>query len=67
MTLLSFEIYIYNRQGLLVHYSDDPNAPWDGTLSNGEPAPQGTYAWFCRYAYSPMATQTARGTVTLLR
>lgn len=67
MTLLSFEIFIYNRQGLLVHYSDDPNAPWDGTLSNGEPAPQGTYAWFCRYAYSPMATQTARGTVTLLR
>lgn len=67
MTLLTYEIFIYNRQGALIHYSNDPNDQWDGTLSGGEPAPQGTYAWFCRYTYSTTSTHTARGTVTLIR
>lgn len=67
MTLDTYEIYIYNRQGMLVYYSDDQNAPWDGTLEGGDAAPQGTYVWFCRYSYSPDATHTLRGTVTLIR
>ncbi len=68
LTLVDYELYIYNRQGLLVHYSTDPNTPWDGTIdATGAPAPQGAYAWFCRYAYSPDAYHPLRGTVTLLR
>ena len=68
LTLIDYEIFIYNRQGMLVHSSTDPQEPWDGTLdATGGPAPQGAYVWFCRYAYSPDFYHTLRGTVTLLR
>ena len=40
---------------------------WDGTVDGGGPAPQGTYVYFCRYAYSASAYYTANGTVTLIR
>ena len=67
LTLISYEMWIYNRQGQLVHYSNDPADQWDGTIDGGGKAPQGTYAWFCRYAYSHDATQATRGSVTLIR
>lgn len=67
LSFISYEIYIYNRQGQLVHYSDNPADPWDGTVDGGGPAPQGTYTWFCRYSYSADATYTAHGSVTLIR
>ena len=68
LTMLTYEISIYNRSGVLVHSSDDPADRWDGTIdATGAPAPQGAYAWFCRYSYSPNATYTAKGTVTLIR
>lgn len=67
LAFTSYEIYIYNRQGQLVHYSDNPADPWDGTVDGGGPAPQGTYTWFCRYSYSADATYTAHGSVTLIR
>lgn len=67
LTLTHYEIYIYNRQGQLVHTSTDPADLWDGTVDGGGPAPQGTYVYFCRYAYSASAYYTANGTVTLIR
>jgi len=48
----SFEIFIYNRWGELIYYSDDldfmTNSGWDGTI-NGEMQPSGTYAYLIRY------------------
>ncbi|MCR5445670.1 MAG: gliding motility-associated C-terminal domain-containing protein [Bacteroidales bacterium] len=67
LTLTSYEIYIYNRNGLLVYSSTDYTTPWDGMMNNGKPAPQGAYSWFCRYSHTTDATYTASGTVTLIR
>lgn len=64
-----YEIWIYNRQGLLVYHGDDINQPWDGKDMNGNPCPQGAYVY--HYAYSctqdPERRHIGDGTVTLLR
>lgn len=67
--VLEFEIWIYNRNGLLVYHGNDFEKGWDGRNSNGDPCPQGAYAYFYRYILSiePDRTHTATGTVTLLR
>ena len=61
-----FELYIYNRQGLLIYHTDDPAALWDGTLG-GRPCPQGAYVyrWHVRDAVDYYKSGT--GTITLLR
>jgi gliding motility-associated-like protein len=47
-----FEIYIYNRWGELIFYSDDldfmVNVGWDG-VKDGKYLPMGTYAYVIRY------------------
>ena len=64
-----YEIWIYNRQGLLVYHGTDINEPWDGTDINGNACPQGAYVY--HYVYSctqdPDRRHTGEGTVTLLR
>lgn len=67
LAFTAFDLYVYNRRGQLVYHSTDPAAQWNGVMDNGVEAPQGAYAWFCRYAYSPDAFYTAKGTVTLIR
>ena len=59
---------IYNRQGLLVHRTDDLATGWDGTR-DGTPCPQGAYVWHLRYQSDlyPGIWRTATGTVTLVR
>ena len=61
-----FEIYIYNRWGLLVFHSTDIQAPWDGT-HDGTPVPQGAYAyqWYLKDIHGDRWNGT--GTVTLIR
>lgn len=64
-----YEIWIYNRQGLLVYHGDDINEPWDGTDINGNDCPQGAYVY--HYVYSctqdPERKHPGEGTVLLLR
>lgn len=69
LPIVKFEIWIYNRQGLLVHHSDDLNFSWDGRTTDGTPCPQGAYVYFYRYAteFQPERNITGEGTVTLLR
>jgi gliding motility-associated-like protein len=47
-----FEIFIYNRWGELIFYSDDLNfmvdVGWDG-IKNGKSLPMGTYAYLIKY------------------
>lgn len=59
---------IYNRQGLLVHRTDNLATGWDGTR-DGTPCPQGAYVWHLRYQSDlhPGIWRTATGTVTLVR
>ena len=64
-----YEIWIYNRQGLLVYHGTDINQPWDGNDLNGNSCPQGAYVY--HYVYSctqdPDRKHPGDGTVMLLR
>lgn len=64
-----YEIWIYNRQGLLVFHGDDINMSWNGTDINGNPCPQGTYVYHYVYTstQNPKCPLSGTGTVTLLR
>ena len=59
---------IFNRMGLLVFSTDHPEEGWDGT-HEGVPCMQGAYVWHLTYTtdITPERTQTAIGTITLLR
>lgn len=65
--VLDYEIWIFDRRGLLVYHTAD-GTPWDGT-AHGRPCPQGLYVYRCRYreVSTPDGYQTLDGTVTLLR
>jgi gliding motility-associated-like protein len=70
--IADFRIYIYNRWGELVFESADPDTGWDGTITNGNLAPMGTYAWVMYYesfgtSLQPPQKINRRGTVTLVR
>lgn len=63
-----FEIWIFNRQGILVWHSTDFNKEWDGTC-HGHPCEQGAYAYTVTYTtcYEPKSIKRLTGTVTLVR
>jgi gliding motility-associated-like protein len=48
MKLASYELYIYDRWGELVFYSQDPKQGWDASLS-GFDAPDGVYSFLVKY------------------
>ena len=66
--ILEFELNIYNRQGLLVFQTTDPQQPWDGTFK-GKPCPQGNYVWVLKYTTNdmPQIPKTQKGSVLLIR
>lgn len=62
-----FHIYIYDRRGMLVFESTDPQFEWDGTL-NGVLCPQGAYVYICSYRKPGVNTlKSLKGTITLVR
>jgi gliding motility-associated-like protein len=63
-----FEIFIYNRWGTLLFYSDDINFRWDGTF-NGEVQPAAQYSYVVRYtsSFRDRGTLEQYGGVLLLR
>lgn len=63
------EMFIYNRQGLLIMHVEGANPEWNGVDLNGEPCLQGAYVWLLHYHSdaTPDRRETAFGTVTLLR
>ncbi|MFM1915043.1 MAG: hypothetical protein RLZZ531_712 [Bacteroidota bacterium] len=48
MKLASFEMYIYDRWGELVFFSENPKIGWDGSLA-GYDAPDGVYTYVVNY------------------
>lgn len=67
--ILDYEIFVYNRQGLVVFHSKDLEQVWNGNAVNGTPLPQDTYIYLIRYidVDSPSNTKVVKGTVTLIR
>lgn len=61
-----FELYIYNRRGMLAYKTDDITAFWDGT-HNGKPCSQETYTYYWRIRDKYGTTQSGVGMVMLLR
>ena len=68
--ILEGELFVYNREGLLVHHSADYTTGWDGRRdSDGRLCPQGNYVWKLTYRATdrPTATRTEVGTILLIR
>lgn len=61
-----FELYIYNRRGVLAYKSNDITEFWDGT-HNGKPCSQETYTYYWRLRDKYGLTKSGVGMVMLLR
>ena len=66
--VLQYELWIFNRYGMQVFHTTDPAVFWDGT-KGGQPCPQGSYVYKCRYTTidTPTGSLTLTGTVSLVR
>lgn len=66
---LTQEMFIYNRNGMLMFHCDTPDCGWDGNDMNGNPCPQGAYVYLLRYTneFLPKVTHVLHGSVTLIR
>lgn len=62
----NFNLWIYDRRGVLMFHTADMAEGWDGTC-NGMACPQGAYAYVCHYTLPNNLIRTKAGTVTLLR
>ncbi len=63
----NYKMWIYNRWGELLFYSNHPEAEWDGTYA-GSPAPNGIYLWrIIYYEYDTGKPKEISGHVTLIR
>ena len=58
-----FEMYIYNRQGILVYHTSDPAAGWTPTAAT----PQGPYVYTVRCRFNNNIIKTFTGTILVLK
>lgn len=65
--VVEYNLYIYNRNGLLVWSVDSYGEGWDGHDLRGGVCPQGAYAYTCDYRLANGVTKRQMGTVLLLR
>lgn len=66
LEISQYELFIYNRQGLLLFHTTDPADLWDGT-HNGAPMPQGSYFYYWHVRDAIDYNHTGSGIITLLR
>jgi gliding motility-associated-like protein len=61
------QMAVYNRQGLMVFYTNNVGQGWDGRY-NGQAQPAGVYVWFVEYN-NPLTGKVGekQGTVVLVR
>lgn len=48
--VVEMEVWIYNREGIMVAHLEGVGATWDGTDGRGNSCPQGSYVYTARYA-----------------
>ena len=67
--VLDAELFVYNREGLLVYYTTDLEQGWDGRDLKGEICGQGAYVWRLNFHASdrPSQRRTEVGTVLLIK
>jgi gliding motility-associated-like protein len=64
----SFEMYIYDRWGNMIFFSDDINKHWDGTANHGaEIAQQDTYVYVVKLTDNKDKKHKYLGSVTLVK
>ena len=63
----TYEMTIYNREGVLVATLTNVAAGWDGRDGHGKPCPQGVYTYVCKYRLAGKYAKRYMGTVLLLR
>lgn len=61
-----YRMQIFNRWGDMIFYSDNPELGWDGKLSSGETAPQGSYAFIVEYKSAENTPITKSGNVHVI-
>lgn len=65
---LAYEAAVYDRWGIRIFHTADPNVPWSGTLGGGEdPAPIGVYTYTVNVTAEQGAPKALVGHVTLVR
>ena len=65
--LLDYSLDIYDRYGLLIFHSNDPEAPWDGKYK-GEECKEDTYVYIAHYRRpGQLRVLSQKGTVLLLK
>ena len=65
--IAEFEMWIYDRRGVLVYHTTDIQQGWDGT-SSGIKCRQEVYAYTCRYRFNQeLGYHSHTGTILLLR
>jgi gliding motility-associated-like protein len=64
--IISFSMYIYDRWGQQVFFTNDISLGWDGTI-NGNPAQIGGYVFVLKYGNPSGAEREKRGLVTVVR
>ncbi len=66
----NFEMYVYDRWGNQIFFSNDINQGWDGT-NKGEEKEMGVYVWFIQYdtpdTNGNLESKSQKGNVTLIR
>lgn len=68
--LKSYEIWIYDRWGVQVFYSNDYSQAWDGTVGQGKECSDGVYFWVCQMTSRCKVDETpivTKGFVHLIR
>ncbi|MDT8308935.1 MAG: gliding motility-associated C-terminal domain-containing protein [Bacteroidales bacterium] len=68
--ITQYKLFIFDRWGSTLYYSEDPEVGWDGTF-NGKPVSNGVYAYKCvfehDYGENVVRELQLYGTVTLVR
>ncbi|MEL6673790.1 MAG: gliding motility-associated C-terminal domain-containing protein [Bacteroidota bacterium] len=69
--MVSYRLQIFNRWGKMVFDTSNPTEYWDGSLPNGQKAPEGVYMYLATYDHEnrdrTFFERQVKGFVTLLR
>jgi len=63
----NYKFDVFNRVGSTVFESRNPEAGWDGNLSNGSKAESGVYVWIIKYTDIQGFDHLQKGSVMLVR